>query len=585
MQKFFTAFLKDKTAREDLILRIISSWSITGIVLYLTQYADVDSPEFFIGINHILALGVFAGSFIVLSVLKFFVKKPNTDFLAFPVTVLLYLSYCVSFLENNYLTLGACILSVFVTVYTVNRIRKKGISIKNKTVITLCITAGSIVTLFMITIGVCRYLTFSCPNYDFGIFAQNFYYLKKTFKPLSTLERQKLLSHFSVHLSPIFYTVLPFYFIFPHPVTLQVLQALIIGSGLIPLYLLCKHYKLSPKITLFFIIGGAFYPALAGGTMYDFHENAFLFPLILWMLYFFEKDKYLPGYIFMVLVFAVKEDAPVYVAFIALYFILSARKILRGFTMLFSSAAYFSLALIILNRFGEGVMSDRYDNLIMDEKSGLLSVIITFFENPAYVISECMNEEKLIFILFMILPVAGLPFITKKWSRFILLGPMVLINLMSDYTYQHSIYFQYIYGVAAILMYLSVMNLSDMKNEPKYYFPVLSSVMSALIFISALSPQTVFVDEFFNFREEHNEIRAVLSEIPDDASVNSSTFFIPYLSQRDEIYEIEYSGENTDYLVLDLRSEAGRKIKEQRDFSQYTLLDGRTDIIEVYKKN
>ena len=39
--------------------------------------------------------------------------------------------------------------------------------------------------------------------------------------------------------------------------------------------------------------------------------------------------------------------------------------------------------------------------------------------------------------------------------------PYVLVNLMSDYTYQHDIFFQYTYGSTAFLFYLSVINYED----------------------------------------------------------------------------------------------------------------------------
>src|SRR5699024_7070503 len=85
--------------------------------------------------------------------------------------------------------------------------------------------------------GVFRYLTYSAPNYDFGLFSQMFYYMKETFMPLTTSERGTLLSHFAIHVSPIFYLLLPGYLIFPNPMYLQIMQAVILASGVIPLYL------------------------------------------------------------------------------------------------------------------------------------------------------------------------------------------------------------------------------------------------------------------------------------------------------------------------------------------------------------
>ena len=70
---------------------------------------------------------------------------------------------------------------------------------------------------------VARVETFSTPSYDFGIFSQMFHYMKTSGQPLTTLERDGLLSHFAVHVSPIYYLLLPVYCLFPKPETLQVL--------------------------------------------------------------------------------------------------------------------------------------------------------------------------------------------------------------------------------------------------------------------------------------------------------------------------------------------------------------------------
>lgn len=70
----------------------------------------------------------------------------------------------------------------------------------------------------------CRVLAYRAPTYDFGIFSQMFHQMRTTGLPVTTVERDGALSHFAVHVSPIYYLLLPFYWICPRPVTLQVLQ-------------------------------------------------------------------------------------------------------------------------------------------------------------------------------------------------------------------------------------------------------------------------------------------------------------------------------------------------------------------------
>ncbi len=583
-QKIATFF--DKNMRENLFIRLFSAWSIMGIINFMTVSGEVWTLEYTSSLDFVMSLIYFALSYAVISAAAFVFKNTDVDGFIFAVSTLTYLAFIAMFSEEKYYLLAILFPAALSCVYTVRRfqMKKNILEPSNKITALISILITVFVTFVIGLIGVSRYLSFSTPNFDFGIFSQMFYYLKTELVPLTTCERERLLSHFAVHVSPIYYLLLPVYFVFPSPITLQVSQAVILGSAMIPLYLLAKHYKLSNKVTVLLIISAAFYPALAGGTMYDFHENCFLLPLILWLLYFAEKDKPIPMYVFMVLTFFVKEDAAVYVAFIALYFIFSGRKKLHGAVMLFSSAIYFVSAVSYLKIYGTGAMTGRFDNFITDESLGLADVIITIFKNPAYLLSECMSEEKLIFIFFMLLPLAFSPILSKKWSQFILIGPLILINLMSDYGYQHSIYFQYAYGTMAVFFYLAVLNLSSMpKNIRKYISPI-AAVCSVIIFAFSISPKLNYVQRLDVNREDYVKIRAALDVIDEDASVLSTTFYIPYLSQRKEIYEIEYCVKDTDYIVIDTRNSSADIYKEKIDFEKYELEINEEGLVEIYKK-
>ena len=113
-------------------------------------------------------------------------------------------------------------------------------------------------------------------TFDIGIFSQMFERMKTDFTQITTLERDKALSHFAVHISPIFYAILPFYMLLPYVETLEILQILIVFSAVIPLGLVLKKLQL-PKLlnplvlALFFAT-----PAMTTSGSYHIHENCFL---------------------------------------------------------------------------------------------------------------------------------------------------------------------------------------------------------------------------------------------------------------------------------------------------------------------
>lgn len=440
-----------------------------------------------------------------------------------------------------------------------------------------------------------RYLNFFTPNFDFGLFCNMFYNMSEGFVPLVTSERDRLLSHFAVHISPIYYLLLPFYMLFPSPITLQIGQAVVLASGLVPLYLLAKELKLSRYAMGALAAMYVFFPALAGGTFYDLHENKFLTPLILWLCYAYERKKRPLMYVFALLICMVKEDAPVYVMFFAIYLILARKEYKHGPALLAGAFAYFLGAIYLLETFGEGVMSYRYANVVYGD-GGLIGVIKTAIVNPLLIIKESFEPAKLAFILLMLAPLGFLPVLTRQLSSFILIAPMVLVNLIPDYQYQHSIFFQYTYGVSGFLFYLSAQNLAGLEqgvlaNPGKLewmrrgIYGVLV-VTACCFFVAQLGNRTDYISYYKNTGEQRAAIVKTLDSIPKDASVQASTFFVARLARRDVIYE--YPSQNkTDYIVLDLRymtAEKAQSEMEKWEEKGYERADYTPGVIAVLKK-
>ena len=183
----------------------------------------------------------------------------------------------------------------------------------------------------------------------------------------------------------------------------------------------------------------------------------------------------------------------------------------------------------------------------------MFGVLITVFRNPAYFISECFQNDKRQFIIQLFMPVLFIPFMTKKPSRFVLLGPVVLINLMSDYGYQHDMGYQYVFGTAAFVIYLTVMNSADMEKAARGKILVAAAASSVMMFFTMYYGRLDTVKSYKDNMTEHNAIAGAIELVPDDASVAASTFLVANLSQRYEVYEPETTKNTADYYVLDLR--------------------------------
>ena len=411
-------------------------------------------------------------------------------------------------------------------------------------------TAGAAAVFFLLVSvwTACRVFSFSTPTFDFGIFAQMFHSMKTTGLPVTTVERDGALSHFAVHVSPVYYLLLPFYYIVPHPATLQVLQAVVLASAVIPLWKLGKHHNLPPMLRFLLCLLLLLYPAYAGGTSYDIHENAFLTPLLLWLFYGIDRRNGIITAIAGVLTLMVKEDAAVYVAVVALFLLLRAalRKdkwgLGAGAALLAGALAWFVAVTGYLASSGDGVMTYRYDNFMYDDSDSLVTVVKAVLLCPMKAVFECVDGEKLKFIGLTMGALAFLPLMTRRYERLVLLIPYLLVNLMSDYQYQHDIFFQYTYGSTACLIYMVLVNLADWKeNLHRLIALALAVCISLGCFWNQIIPKAVRYPQYCKtYADHYASLRSVLDVIPDGASVAATTYYTTYLSQRDVLYDIRY---------------------------------------------
>ena len=411
-----------------------------------------------------------------------------------------------------------------------------------------------------------RVLTFSAPNYDFGIFSQMFYYMKQTGLPLTTLERSGLLSHFAVHVSPIYYLMLPVYWLFPYPVTLQILQAAVITSGVIPMWLIGKQKGLSGWQRTLLCAVLLFLPTTAGGASYDLHENCFLLPLILWLLYAMDRKSWLLTALFALLTLCVKEDAAVYVAVIALYQIIRTTvnydrkkiwELVAGVCLFAAALGWFFAVTGYLASQGDGVMTYRYKNFDFDGSGSLITVVKAVLLCPMKLMAECTKDrDRLVYIAQTLIPLLGLPLMTRKFQRYILLIPYILVNLMPSWQYQYNIFFQYSFGSSALLLYLVAVNLADIRWEmPRLAAALCAAAVSCGFFFSLVTPRINNTCNLYReYKPYYQNIATALETVPDDAIVTTHTFYAVPLSQRQFIYDLNFCSReqllSSDYIVV-----------------------------------
>ena len=429
----------------------------------------------------------------------------------------------------------------------------------------------SIVTLYVVYLSIVfiyKVKTFDGSTFDIGLFSQMFHRMSTDLSAITTLERDRVLSHFAVHISPIFYLMLPFYKLFPHVETLEVLQIWVVFSAVIPLRLLLSKLNLSKLANILTVLWFVLLPVLTTAGGYHLHENCFLVPLIFWVFYFIVNEKKWGILVSTILLLLVKEDAFIYVISIGMYFLSQKRFNLTGktkqwliLTEFLLPLLYFTLALLILSTFGEGGMVSRFDAFLLKDENGILAVFKNLVLHPSFAISHLFMAKKLGYLFLMLAPMCFLPLLQRNWSNYFLALPLVVINLLPDWPYQYDIGFQYSYGSGALLFIMALLALEDLKlhkhiNEKMVIsFIFVGMIFSGTILHRLTQSWSFNIGYYQQNKEKFEAIKYGLEILPEDASIVAEGGYTPALRKHQALYDIFYHNQrkadpSIDYIVI-----------------------------------
>ena len=420
--------------------------------------------------------------------------------------------------------------------------------------------------------------TFDGSTFDIGIFSQMFHRMSTDLTAITTLERDRVLSHFAVHISPIFYLMLPFYKFLPHVETLEVLQIWVVFSAVIPLRLLLKRLNLSKPINSLIIAWFVLIPVMTTAGGYHLHENCFLVPLIIWLFYFIVSEQKWKILLVTLLLLFVKEDAFIYVVSIGLYFLFQKRFSLSSQTKKWIILAdfmlpvlYFALGLYLLNTYGEGGMVSRFEPYLLEGENGILSVLKNLILHPTYVFSKLLIAKKLGYLFFVLAPLVFLPLVQRTWSSYLLSLPLIVINLLPDWPYQYDIGFQYSYGSQTLLFIMALLALEDLK-EHKF---IKEKTTLAMVTVGIIMSGTLLhhfthnwsfnIGYYFEHKEKFDTMRYTLESLPEEASVVTEGGYTPALRNHQYLYDIFYhndkkADDSIDYIVIPREQKGNNKV-------------------------
>ncbi len=379
-----------------------------------------------------------------------------------------------------------------------------------------------------------------------------------------------------IHVEPVLFLVAIPYIIFSSPVTLLVIQTLVVASGVFPAAWLARRHLKLPLAQVAFPLAYLLAPPLEAANLYEFHAVTLSAALLLWALYFADGARYRLFALFGVLAVFTKEEIGVAVALMGLWIWWRHRDRMSrtvGLTTAILSIGWSLFCFLVVIRHFHGGHSSpfcgRLNPFVINGQNTDASAKITtcsgvaklWLQHPDQVLSVVWITQKRGFLHRMFITTGYLSLLSPL--MLIISVPWYAIILASNDVHMYSGLADYPSELVPILIGSAIFGVAWLAHRvgPRLRIPPAVITTVACVWLLVASVANTHVNGFtplatnFNAPAEtyHDQIgHKVLAMIPPGASVSAGDYLNPHLSDRHNIYLFPIDTNDAQYAVGDV---------------------------------
>ncbi|MDP2637810.1 MAG: DUF2079 domain-containing protein [Candidatus Levybacteria bacterium] len=460
---------------------------------------------------------------------------------------------------------------------------------KNKQLFILILLTCIYIAYFTIA-SFLRYDNFYTGRYDLGNMDQAVWNTINGRIFQGSSEDGAAISRLSAHADVMLVLISPLYLLWSHAKTLLITQTVVLSMGGIFVFLIANHVLKNKNLALIFGSLYLFNPLVQFTNLYDFHAVTFATPLLLASFYFLIKKKYFIMAVFLLLSGTTKEQVWAITSFFGLPLLLAKEnktKIL-GFLITTLSIATFVLLVwhVIPSNLGKEHFALSY---FSDFGNSPTEVVKNTLFSPHKVIGTIFSGSQLDYLRQIFMPLGFLSFLAPIFLFFAI--PDLLINLLSNNSQLHQIYYQY---TSTITPFIFISAIYGVKQALRW-LPKVSTfyIGSYLILFTALSAYSYGPlpggkkPNLAMFTQPHPNkeiIESFLISVPKSYKIAATNNLGSHLSQRRTLYTIPEGIEKADIILFLLNDGfAQPSLNAQREMAENLKAD--PDYKEIFRKD
>jgi uncharacterized membrane protein len=352
------------------------------------------------------------------------------------------------------------------------------------------------------------------------------------------------INRLGAHVDPLLAAFAPLWWLWPSPTMLLVVQAIVIALGALPVFWLARKHLRSQWMPALFALAYLLYAPVQWLALDEFHAVALACPFLLYALWYLDEERLLAALPFLALAALTKEELPLVVAGLGVWYALARGHRLAGALIAVAGTALTAFYLTVVMPHYRGgdapAFYDRYD-AVGGSPGGIVK---TLFTDPVVLLQALTEGRDLTYLLQLALPLAGL----------FLAAPLLLIpalpelaaNLLSETATQTSIEFHYTAPIIPFLVAGTVLGAARV--------PLLAPVALAASLAGAVVLGPLWAGELVPDRlSAHDRVAArAVGLVPSHAPVSSTNGLGAHLSARRRVFSFPVIRES-EWVAVDLR--------------------------------
>lgn len=439
--------------------------------------------------------------------------------------------------------------------------------IRKHPVETILLILISVYILYFTNLTFLKYDNFYTGRFDLGNMDQTVWNTSRgrifqTTDPNGT----QIISRLAFHADFILVLLAPLYLLWSDPKMLLLLQTVILAFGAIFIFKIAKHVTENKILALVFSFAYLINPSVNYTNFYDFHAVTLATTFLLGCIYFFFKGKRLLFLLFALLAALTKEQVWIIVSlfgFVLTFenifsFVKTKRIKINSFVyglLLFIIPLfifYFLVWIAIPTTHGQNHFALTYYS---DFGATPTSIVKNIIFNPFKTFSIIFQNGRLAYLWQLFSPLGLLSFVSPLFLIFTL--PDLIINLLSNNSQLHQIYYQYSATITPFIFIAAIYATKDIKklfskinDNILILYLLFASLFSAYYFGPIIGSKYASLDMLIFPQTNADVIQSFIERIPPKYSIAATNNIGSHLSHRQKIYTIPIGIDQADIVVF-----------------------------------